>query len=74
MNQWTNRPELKVCKGKGVVINYGEGRGGGSKRGQCEVLPLQKKGGGGTTKFGLVLTRVLEVLTVLEGDTKGLHP
>ena len=52
------------------------GRGGGS-----EALPLQKgwarnvlaflKGGGGTTRFGVVLTRVLEVLTKLDGRGGG---
>ena len=63
----------------GVVINYGEGVGGGGGGlqngsgvggGGIEVLPL-KKGGqekfesswrGDTTGFGVVLTRMLEVL------------
>ena len=29
---------------------------------------------GGTKSFGVVLTQVLEVLTILEGGTKGFHP
>ena len=49
------------------------GKGGGAS----EVLPLQKEGkatrsfshpeGGCTQRFGVVLTQVLEVLTILEG-------
>ena len=51
--------------------------------GACEVLPLHKKrkgvgkvlailngGGGGTESFGVVLTWVLPVLTILEGAQK----
>ena len=69
-----------------MVINYGATKreGGGSS----EVLPLQKGGtekvlailkvvggGGGCTKsFRVVLTRVLEVLTILEGGTTAFHP
>ena len=45
---------------------YKAGGGGGAS----EVLPLQKKkwggGGGSSHPFGVVLTRVLEVLTILE--------
>ena len=55
-------------------------RGGGS-----DVLPLQKKKGGGAGKvlaiqkggitcFGVVLRWVLEVSIILEGGTKGFHP
>ena len=32
---------------KGLVTNYGEGGGLQNGRGACEVLPLQKRGGGG---------------------------
>ena len=32
------------------------------------------EGGRGTTGFGVVLTQVFEVLTILEGGTKGFHP
>ena len=65
---------------EGVVINYGKGGGGSIKTGgggASDVLPLQKGGmrkvlailkwGGGTKRFVVVLTRVLEVLTILEG-------
>ena len=55
------------------------GRGGG----QVKFYPYKKGGGekrfshpeGGCTKgFGVVLTRELEVLTILEGGTKGFQP
>ena len=51
--------------------------------GASEVLPLQKVGaekrgkkreGGGTKCFVVVLTRVLEVLTILEGGHKRFPP
>ena len=32
------------------------------------------KGGGGKNSLGVVLTRVLEVLTIMEGGTEGFHP
>ena len=50
-NKISNMKISTTCTGnKGLVTNYGEGgwsykTGGG--RGACEVLPLQKKGGGG---------------------------
>ena len=55
----------------GLAIDYGEWGGGGSatKRegGRAgEVLHLQKWGRGGKS-FGIVLTQVLEVSTILEG-------
>ena len=48
---------------EGLVTNYGEG-GGATKRkvggGTCEVLPLQKRGGGGAEN----------VLAILKGRHK----
>ena len=35
---------------------------------------MLKIGGGGTKCFGVVLTWELEVLAILKGDTKGIHP
>ena len=71
-----------VCRtSKGLVINYWEGgRGYKTGGGASKALPLQKGGwgrksfshpegrwGGGRTKcFGVVLTQVLEVLTILQ--------
>ena len=41
-----------VFYSKGLVTNYGEGRGGyKTGGGACEVLPLRKGGGGGGTSF-----------------------
>ena len=42
------------------------------KRGGGGVLAILK--GGGTTSFGVVLTRVLEVLTIAERDHKRFPP
>ena len=62
------------------------GGGGGlqnGRGGQVMFYPYKKRGGGdekslshpegaeGTTSFGVLLTPVLEVLTILEGGTKG---
>ena len=75
-------PTIKRRSGWGHSIREGSlimGRGSAS-----EVLPLQKKGRGagkvfailnwGHNKFGVVLTQVLEVLTILEGDHKRFPP
>ena len=32
------------------------------------------KGGGGTKRFGIVLTQALEVLAMQKGATKSFHP
>ena len=61
-----------------MVINYREGgyklEGGAAsevippkKWGAGKALAILKVGGGGTKCFGVVLTLVLEVLTILEG-------
>ena len=44
------------------------------KGGREQFKPSWRGGGGGTTSFGVVLTQVLEVLTILEGGTNGFHP
>ena len=43
-------PSMNICSHKGLVTNYGEG-GGATKRegGACEILPLRKGGGDGTS-------------------------
>ena len=61
-----------VCGGGGGVQNR---RGGTlsftpTKRGAGKVLAILKEG---TTNVGIILTRVLEVLTILEEGTKGFH-
>ena len=71
-----------------VVTNYGEG-GGATKRegGHAKFYPYEKGGGaktvlamlkggggGGTTSFEVVLTRELEVLTIVMGGCKKFYP
>ena len=82
---WEEIPTPSTNRGKysslwGPVINYGEG--GGAKNGGGGGLPQQQQngvgrgfshsegGGGGTTCFKIVLTRELEVLSVLKGAQK----
>ena len=59
---------------KGLVINYGVGMGGYKTGGGGEGSFISKvfshpKWGGGTKRFEVVLTWILEVLTILEGGT-----
>ena len=60
------------------------GKGGTNREGACKVLPLRKGGtekvlamlkggGGGIKRFGVVLTRELEVLAILKGGVKRFH-
>ena len=68
----------------GVDVNYGQGRLLNGRGGQAKFTPTKRGGGekgfrhsdgvGGTTSFGIVLTWVLEVLFILEVDTKGFQP
>ena len=69
---------------KGVVINYGREGGGyktGGGGGHVTSYPYKKGGGrnsfshpegwgGGTNSFAVLFTRVIEVLTILEGGTQ----
>ena len=52
---------IETLHTKGLVTNYGERGGGGyiTGGGTCEVLPLQKRGGGSE-----------KVLAMLKGGTK----
>ena len=67
----------------------GRGRARKWERGTCQVLPLQKKeggggketvlallkgGGDGTTSFEVVLTHELDALAILKAGTKSFHP
>ena len=71
-----------ICKQyKGMVINYrergGDGDGDGATKqeggGQVKFYTYKK---GSRKGFGVVLTRVLEVLTIMKGyiQRKGFHP
>ena len=72
IRSWVIR-DWSLITGKGGGVQ--NGRGGGS----CEVLPLEKGGGGGkgfsydergggTTSFGVVFTWELEVLAIVMGE------